>query len=587
MGQFIKFIFASCLGVLLASVVIFGIGGMAVSGLVSKAEKVKVVQPNTVLELNFDEAIPEKTNNLAIDPYSFSQDDKVGLHDMIQAIRYAKDDDNIKGIFLDVSSLNVGAATASALRAALVDFKESGKFITAYGIYLSQGAYYVASVADKIALNPVGGLAFQGLGVQIPFFKDALDRLGVKMQIFYAGDFKSATEPYRLNKMSENNRLQIKEYLDGLYQVILTDISNSRGISESELRNIADNLLVQSPEDALNLKMVDALAYRDEVYDDLRERLGFSEKEDIRTVGIWSYYKKAKAKLNFSIKDKVAVVIAEGVIVNGEGELGEVGGQKYARLIRKLRKDDKIKAIVLRVNSPGGSATASDIIWRELLLAKEAGKPVVVSMGDYAASGGYYIAAMADTIYAQPNTITGSIGVFGMIPSMEEMLRDKVGVRFDAVKTGKFSTGISPFVDISEEEKTVIQKSVEDFYETFLKRVADGRGMTRDEAHKVAQGRVWTGTKAKSLGLVDALGDLDDAIQTAANLADLSTYRTTEYPKLKAPLELMIDRFSGKRKTSLLLKEELGDMYFYLKQMEDIKKMSGVQARLPFEINVK
>ncbi len=587
MGQFFKFIFASCLGVLLASVVIFGIGGMAISGLVSNVEKVKVVQPNTVLELNFDEAIPEKTNNLAIDPYSFSPDDKVGLHDMIQSIRYAKDDDNIKGIFLDVSSLNVGAATASAIRAALVDFKESGKFITAYGIYLSQGAYYVASVADNIALNPVGGLAFQGLGVQIPFFKDALDRLGVKMQIFYAGDFKSATEPYRLNEMSENNRLQIKEYLDGLYQVILTDISNSRGISENELRNIADNLLVQSPEDALRLKMIDALSYRDEVYDDLRERLGLTEKEDIRTVGIWSYYKKAKVKLNFSIKDKIAVVIAEGVIVNGEGELGEVGGQKYARLIRKLRKDDKIKAIVVRVNSPGGSATASDIIWRELLLAKEAGKPVVVSMGDYAASGGYYIAAMADTIYAQANTITGSIGVFGMIPSMEEMLREKVGVRFDAVKTGKFATGISPFVDISAEEQAVIQKSVEDFYETFLKRVADGRGMTRDEAHQVAQGRVWTGTKAKSLGLVDALGGLDDAIQTAANLAELSTYRTTEYPKLKAPLELMIDRFSGKRKTSLLLKEELGDMYFYLKQMEDIKKMSGVQARLPFEINVK
>ncbi len=594
MKKFISFVFASCLGVMLASVVGFGLLFMVMGGIAASSGgggKVNV-KDNSVLKLDFSTAVPEKTNNVApADPLSFSFDQKktVGLYDMVRSIEKAKDDSKIKGIFLDLTGLSMGSATASVVRDALEDFKESGKFIYSYADMYSQGAYYLASTSDSIFVNPRGGVEIKGYASSIPFFKDMLDRLGVKMQIYYVGNFKSATEPYRLNKMSADNKLQVREYMDGLYQVFLEDVASARNMSAEELHKIADNYELRNGEDALAYGFVDRLAYRDELIDALRGKLGITDKDKkVYTIGIADY--STKLKKDYKTKKKIAVVFAEGSIVDGEGESGSIGGKKYAKMIRKIRKDDNVKAIVLRVNSGGGSAFASEEIWRELELAKAQGLPVIASMGDVAASGGYYISCNADTILAEPNTITGSIGVFGMIPSAQKMLKDKIGVEFDTVKTARFATGISPFMDIDDATGEIIQESVDEIYEIFLKRVGEGRGMTRDEVNTVAQGRVWTGTKGKEIGLVDVLGGLDDAIEIAANKAGLEKYRVAQYPATKEPLQAFIEKLTGQESASAsikaeLVKSELGDEgYEVYKMMKEVKNAKGYQMRMPFEI---
>ena len=591
MRKFLQFTLASCLGVILASFVVMGIGGIVIGRVVSKADAAKKVKANTVLNLKFESPVPEKTNNFPINPFDFSPNKVLGLHDMIDAIEFAKTDDNIKGIYLNLSGMQTGRATAATLRDALVDFKSDGKFIIAYSKYYTQGTYYIATAADKIYVNPIGGLDFRGFGAAIPFFKDMLDRLGIKMQIYYAGDFKSATEPFRLRKMSDNNRLQMHEYIGSMYNLYLRDISDARKISVEELRTIANGYLIRNSDDALEYKMVDAIGYEDEAHSDLRERLGLEEKDKIPVIGIVEYQKGHHSKKDYKIKDKIAVVYAEGSIVDGEGETGSIGGDKYVKILRKLRKDDKIKAVVLRINSGGGSALASDLMWREIELIKAAGKPFVVSMGDVAASGGYYIACNADSIFAEPNTITGSIGVFSMIPSLEKMMDKKVGITFDTVKTGNFAIPINPFIDISEAEGKILQAATDEFYEIFLKRVAEGRGITRDEAHKVAQGRVWPGLKAKELGLVDAMGGLEDALAVAADRAGLEKYRVSEYPVTKEPIEQLIDQMMGGKESKInnqsLVKEQLGEMFPYYKYLKEIKEMKGVQARIPFILSVR
>ncbi len=583
MKQFLKIIFGSCLGVLLAFGAFVFIVSAVAGRMVAKENAAVTVKPNSVLELNFDKPIPEKTNNVPVDPMAFDTESTLGLHDMAAAIESASEDDNIKGILLDLSAVSSGQASASVLRRALEDFRETGKFVHAYSKGYSQGAYYMASLADKIYVHPTSGIDFRGFSRQIPFFKNMLDKLGVKMQIYYAGKFKSATEPFRLEKMSEESRLQSKEYIDEMYRIFLEDISKSRGISVPELRRIADEYLIREPEDAVKYKLADEIGYYDQVIAGLKSNIGLEEDDKLKLVGIGSYAKGRKKKSNYKIKDQIAVVIAEGEIQDGEGKPGIITDDKYTKIIRKIRKNDKVKAIVLRVNSPGGSGLASENIWRELILAKEAGKPVVVSMGDLAASGGYYISCMADSIFAEPNTITGSIGVFGMIPSIEQMLDDKVGVKFDTVKTSKYATGISPFMDINPEEGEIIQGMVEDFYEIFLKRVADGRGMSRDAVHEVAQGRVWTGTKAKTLGLVDRLGGLDDAIACAGRLAELEEYRTKEYPVTKDRFQQIIEEFTKKNEAyHSYVKSEMKEMYPLYKEIKELQEMKGVQARLPF-----
>jgi len=586
MSQFFKFVFASCLGVILASVLVFGFLSIAVGNMVSRSEEGNDITSNSILELSFNDPIPEKSNNIAINPYDLYPEEVLGLQRIVEMIQAAKEDKNIKGIFMDLSGISAGRASSGVIRDAILDFKESGKFVTAYSKYYSQGAYYLASAADKVYVNPIGGLDFRGFSAQIPFFKDMLDRLGVKMQIYYAGQFKSATEPFRLEQMSDQNRFQIKEYLEGMYKIFLQDIADSRSVSTNELRNIADGLLIRNAEDAVKYKLADAVGYRDEVYAELREKLGFEEKDKLKLVSLNDYASKSKSGKDYTAKDKVAVVYAEGSIVDGKGERGQIGGDKYASLIRKLRKDDKVKAIVLRVNSGGGSVIASDIMWRELLLARQEGKPVVASMGDVAASGGYYIACMADSIFAEPSTITGSIGVFGMVPSLEKTMKDKMGINFDTVTTGRYATGLNLFMDISEGEGKIIQSTIEEIYETFLTRVADGRKMSRDEVHKIAQGRVWTGEEALKIGLIDRFGGVDAAVASAAKLAGLEKYRVGDYPVIKEPIQELIEDLTGttEKSTQAFARKELGELYPFYEQLILLKNMKGVQARLPFVV---
>lgn len=586
MKNFLKIVFGSCLGVFLAGIVMMFLGFGTLGAVANMGSEKADVDKGSVLVLKFNNLIPEKTNNLPLDPLDFKSEKVVGLHDLIRAIEYAKDDSDIAGILLDMSNMPGGNTTKSSIRKAIQDFKSDGKFVVAYSENYSQGAYYMASVADKIFVHPLGGITFTGFSGTIPFFKDMIDRLGIKMQIYYAGQFKSATEPFRLKKMSAQNKLQTREYLEGMYQIFLEDISEARDIPVDKLRRIADEYTLRQAEDCVTYGFADVVGYYDEALADLRSRLSLDEDDKIPSISLAKYATGRYGKSS-TAKNKVAVVYAEGSIVDGKGEAGNIGGDKYAKIIRKLRQDDNTKALVLRINSGGGSALASDIMWRELELFKQTGRPFMVSFGDVAASGGYYIACAADSIFAEPNSITGSIGVFGMIPSAEDMMREKVGITFDTIKTGKYAHGISPFIDISPEEGQLIQESVDNIYETFLKRVSEGRDMTRDEVHEVAQGRVWLGSKGKEIGLVDVMGGLNDAIAAAAEKANLEKYRTSEYPRVKEPFQQMLEQFTGAEEANFqehFIKRELGELYPYLKELSEVKSMEGPQARMPFVI---
>jgi protease-4 len=586
MNQFLKFTLASCLGLVLSVFVLGFIGIVLLAGIAGSTNKTAVhVEEKSVLHLTFSNIIPEQTNNIQIDPLAFSTNEVPGLRKIVETIDYAASDPKIKGIYLNPEmGLNAGVATASVVRKSLEKFKESGKFIIAYAKNYTQGGYYVASVADSIYLNPMGSIDIAGFSAMVPFFKGMLDKIGVRMQVFYAGDFKSATEPYRLYKMSDASRLQLREYLDPVYANFLADLGRSRNKTPEELRRISDELRLKSPEDAVENGLVDKVAYSDEVLDFIKSKIGLSAKDKIKVISLEDYASTVKPKKELG-KDKVAIVYAEGSILMGTGERGTIADDKYVKIIRKIRDDQKFKAIVLRVNSPGGSALASENIWRELNLAKEKGLKVVVSMGDYAASGGYYISCMADKIVAEPNTLTGSIGVFSMIPNARVLMNDKLGVTFDTVKTAKYSTGINPFFDLAPEEEAYMTEMTVDVYEKFLERVSVGRNMKRDDVHKIAQGRIWVGTKAKEIGLVDEIGDLDAAIKLAGDIAGIENFKLYEYPIQKDPIQEVIDNITGqggdKGLESKLLRKELGQYFPVYKHLIEIKNSEGVQARLP------
>ncbi|GJM32802.1 MAG: signal peptide peptidase SppA [Saprospiraceae bacterium] len=585
MRQFFKFLFASCLGVFLAGFIMFWIGGGLLARVISQIDQPKTIHANSVLHLTFDQPIPELTNNLEINPYDLENRKILGLNDIIHSIRAAASDDNIKGIFIETDGISSGFATASVLRQAIEEFKSEGKFVIAYSKYYTQGAYYLSSVADKIYLNPLGAIELRGFSAQIPFIKEMLDKIGVEMQVFWVGDFKSATEPYRRTEMSDANRLQTREFLDGFYNIFLNDITSSRDISESDLRSVINDFKASDPQAALDYRLVDGLSYRDEVLTEIKNRLGIDDEDKIQQVQLLDYYKGHPKETNYSASDRIAIVYAEGGIVDGKGDSGNTGDETYTKILKKVRTDDKVKALVLRVNSPGGSAMASENIWRELTLIKEAGKPIIVSMGDYAASGGYYIACPADSILAEPNTLTGSIGVFNVFPNFSNLLNEKLGINFDTVKTGDLSAGFTPFYELSEKERKIIQGRTNSLYETFLTRVGDGRNMSRDAVHKIAQGRVWTGEKAVELGLVDRLANLESAVESAANLSDLEDYRIVEYPQPKDPLVQLIEEFVGtnevRHSSKAILRSELGSLYPFYKFFHEIQQSKGYQMRLP------
>jgi protease IV len=593
MKQFFKFMFASCLGVFLAMFCLIVFGIVSAAGLAAGGEDgvTKEVKSNSIIEIKLESPIPELTDNVNKGPFESKK--TMGLHDLTLALDHAATDDKIKGIIINSRFCMAGYSTLSTYRKAIDDFKKkSGKFVFAYADYMSQGAYYMSSVADSVMIHPKGGIEFAGISAEIPFMKDLFTRLDVNWQIYYAGQFKSATEPLRLDKMSDQSRMQTREYIDGLYEMMLADVSKSRKISVSDLKSIANEYKLRTSTDAVKYKIADAEIYYDQFLDRLKTKMGVTGKDKLNSISL-NDYAAGVEKPTGSGKEKIAVVYAEGNIGYGSNsdEAGSIDGERYAKIIRKLRQDDKVKAIVLRVNSGGGSSFGSDLIWRELDLCRAQGKTVITSFGDYAASGGYYIAMASDSIFSEPNTITGSIGVFATIPGLQKTFKNKLGVSFDTVRTGQYSAMSGVNIDFTPEEARILQESVDTTYERFLNIVATNRKMTRDQVHAIAQGRVWLGTKGKELGLVDRLGSLDDAIKSAAKKANLTNYKISEYPKSKEGIQRILESITGEKPTDDMakaaIKKELGEYSMYFDYISEMKKMKGPQMRIPFILNVK
>ncbi len=589
MKEFFKFVFASMVGVILSFFALFVLFIIFITAIVASAGKdgKVAVSSNSVVHISLDYPISERTDKnplAAFDFMGFEGKKKLGLKEIIAGIKAAETDDNIKGIYLDASSLSAGFATIEEIRNALIDFKKSGKFILAYSEVYSQGAYYLATVADKVYLNPEGIVDFRGLSSESVFFKGALDKLGIEAQIIKVGTYKSAVEPFILDKMSEPNRRQVTSFLGSMYDHFLTKISESRKIPKATLFSLADSAKIRDPKDAVTFKMIDGLRYKDQVLDELKSRTGIDKKKDVNSVSLEEYAPN-EDKSRSTSANRIAVIYANGEIISGEGNDETMGSERISRAIRKARTDDKIKAVVLRVNSPGGSALASDVMWREVVLTKKV-KPVIVSMGDVAASGGYYIACAADSIFAQPNTITGSIGVFGIIPNMQEFFNDKLGITFDGVKTGKFADLGDVSRPLTDAEKLIIQHQVNNIYNTFTRKVADGRNRSQAYVDSIGQGRVWSGTEALNNGLVDRLGDIDDAIASAAKKAKLKDYRIVSYPAQVDPLKTLFDNSADKVRV-YFAKRELGDNFTYYEQLKSAIGLSGIQARMPYNITIK
>ena len=586
MSQFIKNVLAATIGVIIALIFMFL---FFVVFLGSLADTKPDVSKNTVLEINLSAPIPEKTGNISTSGFDYSNVGVLGLNTITQLIDHAAKDDKIKGIIIKNNSVGGGQATIASIREALLEFKKSGKFIYAYSDLYSQSAYYLSSTADSIFLNPLGMIDLKGFSTFVPFYKSAMDKLGVTMNVFYAGDFKSATEPYRREEMSEENKIQTKEFLLSMVDHYKEAIAESRNLSVADVDLIMTEYKGKNAESCISSGLVDKLAYWDEVESLLHKKLILKDDKEIEYKTLIEYndavtlrYGKSKSK------DKIAVVYAEGIIEYGTKSKGSISEDKYIKIFKDLQNDEDVKAVVLRVNSPGGNSLTSDIIWRGIENLKAAGKPVIASFGDYAASGGYYIAAGADTIVSAPNTLTGSIGVFMMFPNATELFNEKLGITFDEVKTHPMAVGLSPLKDLSDHEKEILQEGTIDIYNTFLKRVSDGRGMTTEEVHKVAQGRVWTGSKAKELGLVDIIGGIDDAINIAAESANIDEYKIKSYPEIKETfLDQLVKGIASSSDINAALEIDASEIKL-LKEYSQIKSIlldRSPQARLPFILN--
>ncbi len=588
MRSFFKYVLATVTGTIIVfAIILIVLIGFITATISSMGSKEEVYVPsNAVLYVSLNHHIPERTSSNPWESMNlpgYGEMKSLGLNDILSRIAAAKEDSRIKGIYLSPTYVNVGMASLREIRDALVDFKSSGKFIVAHSDIYTQKAYYLASVADEIYMNPEGSLEFKGLSASVMFMKEALDKLGVEMQVVKVGTYKSAVEPFILNEMSNANREQLTAYLESMYSTFLENVSDGRQIPTDTLKDIANNFLIRNADDALHYKFIDGKCYKDEVLTKLKERLDVEEKKDIPAVSLLDYNKEENTNTK---GDRVAVLYAYGDIVDGEGMEGNIGGDKLSRELRKLRRDDRVKAVVLRVNSPGGSALASDIIAREVALTKKV-KPITVSMGDYAASGGYYISTMADSIFAEKETLTGSIGVFGLIPNMQGLLNNKLGIHVDEVKTGKFAD-LMTSVDrpLTEEEKAIIQAEVNRIYDTFTTKVAEGRNMDVSAVDSIGQGRVWTGSQALDRGLVDGIGNLDRAIQAAAAKAKLKEYRIMYYPTLKDPFASLLGT-SKERIRMWMLGEELGEYRQHIEQLRTVLKSSGIQARIPYRIEIR
>ncbi|HPB24986.1 MAG TPA: signal peptide peptidase SppA [Bacteroidales bacterium] len=586
MKEFFKMMFASMAGYLLLSLIMFIIFISMMVSLASFSKKIAVeLKQNSVLTLKLDQAIPDRTSENPLgdmDFFSMKSNKVMGLDHLLKTIDNAANNDKIKGIFLDLTDIPSGMATIEEVRNALLQFKKSGKFIISYSDDYTQRAYYLATVADKVYLNPQGCVGIKGLAAELMFFKGTLEKLDIQTQIIRHGKFKSAVEPYILDKMSQANREQYQKLLDVLWQQMVDGIATQRKIATEDLNLMADSLKIQLGEDAVKNKLVDKLLYRDEVLTELRAKLGVNEKDDINFISAAKFFKvKGKEKISIG-KKKIALVYAIGQIGVGEGDEREIGSDKLSESIRLARNDSSVKAIVLRINSPGGSALASEVIWREVVLAQKV-KPVVVSMGEVAASGGYYIACGAGKIYAQPNTLTGSIGVFGVVPNLEKFFKNKLGITFDVVKTNEHSDYITATRAMQPYETKVLTNQVENIYKVFVGHVAEGRKMKPEDVDSIGQGRVWTGLDAKRIGLVDEIGGLQNAIDDAAKKANLTDYKVVVYPKFKDPFTQIFEDLMDESSETQLQKT-LGENYIYYEHLKNIKTQKGIQARLPFDM---
>ncbi|MGM0612724.1 MAG: signal peptide peptidase SppA [Bacteroidota bacterium] len=588
MKQFFKFTLASLVGTILTLLIVFFILSGIVASMASFAEKKTVtVKDNSVLKIELSKPIPERTPINPFDKFNFNGLDELnvlGLNDIKDQIERARTDDKIEGIYLDVSVIQSRMATLESIRNSLKDFKESGKFIVAYSDVLSQKAYYLASLADKIYLSPSGMMDFRGMSMNVMFYKGLLEKLDVDMQVVRYGEYKSAVEPFLLDEMSEANKEQSMKYISGIWDHTLQGIKDQRDVTIDRLNIIADSMLLREPEDAKKENLVDEIIYKDELYARLGERVGLGEDEKPEFIGLHKYQQTDKSGLNLNKKPEIAVIYAVGEIQMGEGSDEVMGSERISKAIRKARKDTAVNAIVLRVNSPGGSGLASDIIWREVVLAKKE-KPVIVSMGDLAASGGYYIACPADKILAQPNTLTGSIGVFGVIPNIKGLLNNKLGITVDGVKTNEHADFGYPYRPLTSFEREVLQENVTNFYMDFVEKVAQGRDMTVEEVKEIGSGRVWNGIDAREIGLVDEFGGLDEAVEIAAEHAEIEDYIVNNYPRRKDPFKEFFSNF-GMSMKSKIIENEMGESYQYFKYLKDVTEMEPIQARLPFQYEI-
>ena len=587
--KFWRVVLGSMVGFVLASIIVGILGLLMFLGMIASLEKMGTsstagtIKDKSVLVLNLDSPIEERAVEM---PFEFSSYMKqsVGLDNILNAIKSAAGDSKIKGIYLKTSTASASPASTKAIRDAVMEFKKSGKFVIVYSDVYTQNGYYVASAADKVLLNPTGDLSLKGYAFQVMFYKNLLDKMDVDVQIFRHGQFKSAVEPYFLDKMSDANREQLSTLANSLWDVYLKDVSASRKISEEQLNNIADSLLCSSPKAALALKLVDQLTYADGAEKLIKSKLNLGDDDHINYVSVSQYVKTIPEKSSNSAT--VAVFYAFGEISDGKGDSEDgIYSETFVKEFRKAWKDKNVKAIVLRVNSPGGSALASENIWHEIENAKAAGKKVVVSMGDYAASGGYYISCNADYIYAEPNTITGSIGVFGMIPSAQRFLKNKIGITLDKVETNAHSASGGIYAPMDELESQRLQASIEDIYSTFTKRVADGRHLTVSFVDSIGQGRVWAGSDALKLGLVDALGNIDNAISKAAELAQLDKYDICTYPKQKDWFSLLFNMKDDA--VDAAVRQRMGQFYFIFDGVQQVLDQEGVQARMPMTFTIE
>lgn len=587
MKEFLKYTLATITGIIVASFLFFIILLGSLSAMMAAGDKPVSINDNSILVLKAGVPIPDRGNEnpfASLDLINMEVTQNPGLNEILKNLEKAAKDDKIKGVLIENGLLNSGWATTEEIRNALSEFRSSGKFVISYSDYvLSQECYYLSTVADKIFMNPGVMLDFKGLSSEVMFFKDALEKLGVEVQVTRHGKFKGAVEPFILDKLSEENKEQIRAYAGSIWDHVVKNISESRNIQADRLNEIADNLEATVASNALEAGLVDGLIFRDVLIDTLKSLSGIKKDKDLELVSMLKY-SKVPEKKSTPARTKISVIYAEGNIVMGDGNESNIGGNNYAQIIRKERKDSTVKAIVLRVNSPGGSAVASDIMWRELQLAAEV-KPVVVSMGNYAASGGYYISAPATKIYASPTTISGSIGVFGLLPNASKLLEDKLGLKSEVVMTNRNSDFPSFTRPMNETEKKVMQLNIEQIYGDFVSKVAQGRKMDNAEVDSIGQGRVWSGSGARSIGLVDEFGGLMDAVEGAAGLAGITDYTIRELPQAEDPYLKLISQLSGEVKMNML-KKELGATIKYLNIIKEIGDMSGVQARLPYLIDI-